>query len=113
MGMAEMRPGTALRQLRVAHAGLKKARQLMKQARENRSLDPAVLHAGWESVVQAHRLMAEIPFGAIDEAVLTQQLSVERYTTALLVRLRRLLRRENVGSDGDRWSEPDDEEDLD
>jgi hypothetical protein len=113
MGMAEMSPGTALRQLRMAHWGLKKARQLMKQARETRSLDPAVLHAGWDSLVEAHRLIAEIPFGAIDEAVLTQQLSVERYATALLVRLRRLLRREDVGSDGDHCSEPDDGEDLD
>ena len=33
--MAEMSSGAALRQLRTAHAGLKKSRQLMKQAREN------------------------------------------------------------------------------
>ena len=33
--MSEMSPGAALRQLRQAHAGLKKARQLMKEAREN------------------------------------------------------------------------------
>ena len=51
--MAEMSSGAALRQLRAAHAGLKKARQLMKQARENRSLVPAVLDTGWDSLVQA------------------------------------------------------------
>ncbi len=54
--MAEMSSAAALRQLRMAHAGLKKARQLMKQARENRSMAPAVLNAGWESLAQAHKL---------------------------------------------------------
>jgi len=111
--MAEMSSGAALRQLRAAHAGLKKARQLMKQARENRSLVPAVLDAGWESLIQAHRLMAAIPRGAVDEAVLTQQLSVQRYATALLVRLRRLLRQEEVGPDDDRSPDADDAADFD
>jgi hypothetical protein len=111
--MAEMSSGAALRQLRVAHAGLKKARQLMKQARENRSLVPAVLDAGWESLIQAHRLMAAIPRGAVDEAVLTQQLSVQRYATALLVRLRRLLRQEEVGPDDDGSPDADDAADFD
>ena len=44
--MAEMSPGAALRQLRQAHAGLKKARQVMKQARENPRAVPAVLDTG-------------------------------------------------------------------
>jgi len=108
-----MSSGAALRQLRAAHAGLKKARQLMKQARENRSLVPAVLDAGWESLIQAHRLMAAIPRGAVDEAVLTQQLSVQRYATALLVRLRRLLRQEEVGPDDDGSPDADDAADFD
>ena len=51
--MAEMSPGTALRQLKQAHAGLKKARQLMKQARDNPRIVPAVLGAGWESLAGA------------------------------------------------------------
>ena len=41
--------------------------------------------------------MAAIPRSAVDEAVLTQQLSVQRYATALLVRLRRLLRTGDAG----------------
>jgi hypothetical protein len=110
--MAEMSPGTALRQLRQAHAGLKKARQLMKQARENPRIPPAVFDAGWESLLTAHRLMAAIPRGAVDEAVLTQQLSVQRYATALLVRLRRLLRYEGLeGGDADSL-DPEDEDDV-
>lgn len=100
--MAEMTPGAAARQLRQAHAGLKKARQLMAQARQDPKLTPAVLDTGWESLVQAHRIMAAIPRAAVDEAVLTQQLSVQRYATALLVRLRRLLKKGELG--------PEDEE---
>jgi hypothetical protein len=99
--MAEMSPGTALRQLRQAQAGMKKARQLMRQGRENPGLTPKIVDAGWASLVQAHRLMAEIPRSALDEAVMTQQLSVQRYATALLVRLRRLLRTGDAGDGGD------------
>ncbi len=110
--MAEMSSGAALRQLQAAHAGLKKARQLLKQARENRALVPAVLDAGWESLSQAHRLMAAIPRGAVDEAVLTQQLSVQRYATALLVRLRRLLRQNEAGPDEDGPADADDADDY-
>ena len=72
-----------------------------------------MLDAGWESLVQAHRLMAAIPRGAVDEAVLTQQLSVQRDATALLVRLRRLMRQEDVGPDDDGSSDADDAEDFD
>ncbi len=111
--MAEMSSAAALRELRAAHSGLKKARQLMKQTRGNRAAVPAVLNAGWDSLTQAHRLMAEIPRGAIDEAVLTQQLSVQRYATALLVRLRRLMRQEDVGPDDDAALDAEDLEDFD
>jgi len=97
--MAEMTPGAALRQLKQAHATLKKARQAMRMARENPALGPKVLDAGWDALLQAHRLMAEIPRSAVDEDVLTQQLSVQRYATSLLVRLRRLLRKGEVGPD--------------
>ena len=99
--MAEMSPGAALRELREAHSGLKKVRQLMRQTRENPALVPAVLDAGWESLIQAHRTMASIPRAAVDEAVMTQQLSLQRYATSLLVRLRRIARREEIGSDDD------------
>jgi hypothetical protein len=96
--MKEMSPGTALRQLQQAQAGLKKARQLLKQARGGDAHQPAVLKAGWESLAHANRLMAEIPLAAADEAVMTRQLAVQRYATALLVRLRRLLRNEGIDS---------------
>jgi hypothetical protein len=98
--MKEMSPATALRQLQQAQAGLKKARQLLKQTRGAASASPAVLKAGWESLAQANRLMAGIPLAAADEAVMTRQLAVQRYATALLVRLRRLLRNEGIDLEG-------------
>ncbi len=110
--MKEMSPGTALRQLQQAQAGLKKARQLLKQARGGAPASPAVFRAGWESLAQANRLMAEIPVAAADEAVMTRQIAVQRYATALLVRLRRLVRNEGVDSEGlsaedDRFADED------
>jgi hypothetical protein len=104
--MKEMSPGTALRQLQQAQAGLKKARQLLKQVRGEGQVRPAVLKAGWDSLAQANRLMAEIPLTAADEAVMTRQIAVQRYATALLVRLRRLLRNEEISSEG--YSDEDD-----
>jgi hypothetical protein len=97
--MAEMSSATALRQLKQAHANLKKARQALRMARENPAFGPRALDAGWDALLQAHRLMAEIPRAAVDEEVMTQQLSVQRYATSLLVRLRRLLRKGEVGPD--------------
>jgi hypothetical protein len=110
--MKEMSPGTALRQLQQAQAVLKKARQLLKQTRGGGAASPAVLKAGWESLCQANRLMAEIPLATADEAVMTRQLAVQRYATALLVRLRRLLRNEGIDSEGfadadDRYGDED------
>jgi hypothetical protein len=90
--MSQMSPGAALRQLQQAQAGLKKARQALRLARGDADATPAVLKAGWEALAQAHRLVAAIPFEAATEPVMTKQLSVERYATALLVRLRRLAR---------------------
>ena len=52
--------------------------------------------AGWESLSKAHRMMAAIPAEAADDAVLTKQLAVERYATALLVRLRRIKRNQSA-----------------
>jgi hypothetical protein len=111
--MAEMSPAAALRQLKAAQAGLKKVRQLMTQARANRPMLPAVIDAGWESLRAAHRAMAEIPRPAIDEAVLTQQLALERYATSLLVRLRRLNRQHAGGSAREGDLEHLEEDDID
>jgi len=90
--MSEISPATALRQLQQAHAGLKKARQVLRNSRGDADATPAVLRAGWEGLAQANRLLASIPLSAATEPVMTKQLSVQRYATALLVRLRRLLR---------------------
>jgi hypothetical protein len=109
--MPEMSPATALRQLQQAHAALKKARQVMKLARGDSDANAKVIRAGWESLTKAHRLLAEIPLAAVNEPVLTKQLAVARYATALLVRLRRLLRNEPVAGDPD--VDQDDDEDLD
>jgi hypothetical protein len=104
--MRGMSPGTALRQLQQAQAGLKKARQLLKQAKEREGHTTTVFEAGWANLTQAHRLMAEIPPEAADEDVLTKQLAVQRYATALLVRLRRLQR--GGGIDPSAFSDEDD-----
>jgi hypothetical protein len=102
----EMSPGAALRQLQQAQAGLKKARQALQMVREDPEAGPRVLRAGWQSLSQAHRLIAEIPLAAANEAVMTKQLAVERYATALLVRLRRVARNDYSGED---LVEPDEE----
>jgi hypothetical protein len=111
--MAEMTPGTALRQLQQAHAGLKKARQLIRESRQDTRVVPAALNASWDNLVQAHRLMASIPLSAADEAVMTQQLSVQRYSTALLVRLRRLVRRDESEAEETEGFELDEDSDFD
>jgi hypothetical protein len=96
--MPGMSPGTALRELQQAQAGLKKARELLRQIKDNPRALPTVFAAGWESLGRAHRLMASIPQEALDDAVLTKQLALQRYATALLVRLRRLKRSESAGT---------------
>jgi hypothetical protein len=111
--MAEMTPARALRDLRNAHNGLKKVRRLMRDAREDPRLGAAVWNAGWDGLAQAHRLMGSIPRSAVDEAVLTQQLSLQRYATSLLVRLRRLMRKEAIEPDDDDLDETDDFLDVD
>jgi hypothetical protein len=113
--MAEMSPGTALRELQKAQTGMKKARELLKQARVSPRAADTIFSAGWESLNQAYRLMAAIPADAVDDAVLTKQLAVARYATALLVRLRRLKRRGAAGSgeiedDLDDFDHSDDED---
>jgi hypothetical protein len=95
--MAEMSPGMALRDLQKAQAAMKKARALLKEARESPRKVDAVFGAGWESLNQAYRLMAAISADAVNDEVLTRQLAVGRYATALLVRLRRLKRQGAAG----------------
>ena len=95
--MAEMSPGTVLRDLQKVQASMKKARALLKDAKESPRAAAAIFGAGWESLNQAYRLMAAIPAEAVNDEVLTKQLAVERYATALLVRLRRLKRQGTAG----------------
>ena len=109
--MPGMSPGAALRQIQQAHAGLKKARQLLKMGKDNPGAAPKVFEAGWESLTQAHRLLASIPIAAVDDTVLTKQLALERYATALLVRLRRLRRQETESTDSDTVDDDEDGED--
>jgi len=105
--MSEMSPGTALRNLQQAQAGLKKARQALRLARGNPQAAPNVLRSGWESLAKCHQALAAIPLEAASEPVMTKQLSVQRYATALLVRLRRVAR--NDFGDDDEDSAEDDE----
>jgi hypothetical protein len=105
--MQEMTPGAALRELQQAQAGLRKARELLKLTKHDPRALTSSFAAGWKSLAQAHRLMASIPSEAADDAVLTKQLSVARYATALLVRLRRLKRHE---SDDSGLADDEDEE---
>jgi hypothetical protein len=104
-----MSPGKALRQLHQAQAGLKRARQILKQAKDDAQALPSVFEAGLGSLSRAHRLMAEIPREAVNADVLTKQLAVQRYATALLVRLRRLHGHEGIGPDVD----PDEDDRFD
>jgi hypothetical protein len=99
--MSEMSPGAALRQLQQAQAGLRKARQVLRLAKGDPGATRGVLTTGWASLCQAHRLLGSIPLEAASEPVMTKQLAVERYATALLVRLRRLARNEPLGGDDD------------
>jgi hypothetical protein len=99
--MPEMTTGAALRQLQQAQAGLKKARQALRMAKGDPQAAPHVLKHGWESLAQAHRLVAAIPLAAANEAVMTKQLAVQRYATALLVRLRRIVRQDSAAIEED------------
>ncbi len=106
--MSDMSPGAALRQLQQAQAGLKKARQALRLAKDDPQASRGVLTRGWESLAQAHRLLAAIPPAAATEPVMTKQLAVQRYATALLVRLRRVVRNEVIEDDESEFSDEDD-----
>jgi hypothetical protein len=102
--MAEMSPGQVLRQLQQAQAGLRKAREALRIARSDgpgSAAQELALTVGWESLAHTYRTLAAIPRSAATDAVMTRQLSVSRYATALLVRLRRLVRKEVGAADED------------
>jgi hypothetical protein len=91
-------PGAALRDLQRAHAGLRKARGLVKVANHDPGSALTAFRAGWESLTQAHGIMAAITADVTDDSVLTKQLALQRYATSLLVRLRRLKRGASAGA---------------
>jgi CheY-like chemotaxis protein len=99
--MGEMSPGTALRNIQQAHAGLKKARAVLRLAKGDPGADRRVLVAGWTALAQAHRILAAIPLEAAADDVMTKQIAAQRYATALLVRLRRLARGGQATTEGD------------
>ena len=88
--MPEMTPGTALRQLQQAQAGMKKARQALRLAKGDPQARPASPQARLGEPGPGPSPVAAIPLAAANEPVMTKQLAVQRYATALLVRLRRL-----------------------
>ena len=76
--MAEMSSGAALTAASTGPCRPQEGQAIDETGQGNPRASPAVLDTGWDSLVQAHRLMAAIPRDAVDEAVLTQQLSVHR-----------------------------------
>lgn len=101
--MTQTSPGAVLRLLQQAQAGMKKARQALLPLRSSASGPGArqdALRIGWESLSRAHGILAEVPLSAATDAVLTKQLAVQRYATALLVRLRRIVRNEPGALEG-------------
>ena len=100
--MPDASPGAVLRQLQQAQALMKKARQALAQARGGPADPQPLLKIGWESLTRTHAILAAIPLSAGNEAVMTKVLAVQRYATALLVRLRRIARNEPGALVGDR-----------
>lgn len=110
--MPEMTPGLALRQLQQSQQAMKKVRKALVLLREADPADRAdlaqqVLRSGWESLTRAHREMAAIPLSAATDEVMLRQVAVQRYATALLVRLRRVVRNDPGALEG---LDEDDEE---
>ena len=109
--MAELSPGAALRQIQQSQQAMKKVRKALVMVREAEpprrlELSQQVLKAGWESLTRTHRELAAIPLSAATEDVMLKQIAIQRYATALLVRLRRLARNdpgalENLDDDED------------
>ncbi len=98
--MPDASPGLILRQLQQAQALMKKARQALAQARGAVSDPQPLLKIGWDALTRTHAILAAIPLASANEDVMTKILAVQRYATALLVRLRRLARNEPGALDG-------------
>lgn len=108
--MADRTPGAVLRDLNQSQDQMRKARKLITQVRGEPLGSPGrdrALAAGWTALSKAHRLLAEIPLEAATDPVLVRQIAVQRYATALLVRLRRLTRNEAVGDESDEIDDHD------
>jgi hypothetical protein len=107
--MPDPSPGAVLAQLNQAQNAMRKVRKTLPLVRDGK-LDPdRALAAGWESLLAAHRALASVPLGSANDDVMTRQIAVARYATALLVRLRRLARKGPGGLEGVE-DEPDGEE---
>jgi hypothetical protein len=108
--MTEISPGLALRQIQQAQAGLRKAREALRMARGPHGQTSEKEHAlalGWEKLAQTFGVLAAIPLSAANDDVLTRELAISRYATALLVRLRRLVRNETTLDDQDHLDQED------
>ena len=102
--MAELSPGAALRQIQQSQQAMKKVRKALVVVREadpsgRAALSQQVLKAGWDSLTRTYRELAAIPLSAATEDVMLKQIAVQRYATALLVRLRRLARNDPAALD--------------
>lgn len=102
--MAAPTVGSILRQLQHAQGGMKKARQLLARARSGDTGSPAARRVAWEALLAAYRTMASIPLDCANEQVLTRLIGVQRYATALAVRVKRLDHSSSTGTD-----EPEDD----
>ncbi len=108
--MADRTPGSVLRDLNQSQEQMRKVRKLMAQVRGEPLGSPGrdrALAAGWTALAKTHRLFAEIPLEAATDPVMLRQIAVQRYATALLVRLRRLTRNEAAGDDADGFDDDD------
>lgn len=98
--MAERTSGSVLRDVQQAQAAMKKVRQNLAAARREPDVDTSrLLEFGWRSLTHAHKVLAEIPLSAASDEVMTKVISLQRYATALLVRLRRLSRKGTAALD--------------
>jgi hypothetical protein len=99
--MAERTAGAVLRDIQQAQAGMKKVRQAMAAARRDPDVDERrLIELGWQGLCRAHKVLAEVPLSAASDEVMTKAIALQRYATALLVRLRRLARHGGGGLDG-------------
>lgn len=98
--MPDPSPGAILRQLQQAQALMKKARQALAQSRGGSADPQLLLKLGWDALTRTHTILAATPLTAANEDVMTKTLALQRYATALLVRLRRLARNDPGALEG-------------